>query len=160
LLISTTSENRKTTEMANSLVLLLLDKANNLSLIDSYILWAYYLLYFARRAYDLSKRERADQMLISKDVSRHAVSLAFALWVQETGRLVTRIFVSFWRAGTGGHGGTASIGQALGLTSGALILVFGSILILRVLSRPLYGEWVWVSVVLVNAGYVVVSSLI
>jgi hypothetical protein len=144
--------------MSEVTILFILDQANRLALINSYILWTYLLLYFVRLLYDHTRREQSDQMVISKDVSRHAVALAFAMWFRETGTLVTRHFITAWRSGTGGHGGEASIGQAVGLTAGALILVVGSILIFRVLSRPLYGNRLWILATIASILYAAITA--
>jgi hypothetical protein len=146
--------------MSNAVVQIILDKANELSLVNSWILWFYFLWYFAKRYNERALRGNADMMLISKDVGKHALALAFSLWIRETGSLVTRTFISLWHSGTGGHGGPATLFQAIGLTIGALILIGGSLLILGVLSHPLYGNRLWRAAALVSVGYVVVSSLI
>lgn len=135
----------------------ILEKSNDLAMINSYVLWTYLLWYFVRRSADLPKGS-IDQMLISKDVARHALGLAFALLVRETGTVITRTVVAVWRRGIGGSGGQASIGQAIGLTIGAMVLVAGSILLIRVLSRPLYGNRLWVLVGLTNIAYVAVTA--
>ncbi len=86
------------------------------------------------------------------------LSLAFYLGVEQSGTLLTRVVVWVWRM-TGGSVPFSSVQNGL-LILGAVSTGLGILLIIRLLSRPRFGDWPWLTAFFVSIGYVIVRSLI
>ncbi len=88
-----------------------------------------------------------------------AIGLAVILYVEKTGSLMTRGAVWVWRTTTGGMEIFSKF-EMLFLFSGAILSAFGMLLLIRILSRPRFGEWPWIASGIIAYGYVLVSVLI
>jgi hypothetical protein len=71
-----------------------------------------------------------------------AVSLVVALFVEKLGALTTRTVIWIWRA----HGGNLPFStlEDILLVVGAVFTAAGLVMMIRVLSRPRFGEWPWI----------------
>lgn len=87
-----------------------------------------------------------------------AASLVVTIAIEKLGTFFTRLAVWIWR----GHGGVDAFStteNAL-FVLGAMLTAFGLVLMIRVLSRPRFGDWPWMFSVTMAAIYVVVECSI
>lgn len=87
-----------------------------------------------------------------------AVSLVTALFIEKTGTLASRTVVWIWRT----QGGTLPFTKIedFFLVIGALLTAIGLIMMIRVLSRPRFGNWPWMVSTIVALDYVGVETFI
>jgi hypothetical protein len=85
-----------------------------------------------------------------------AASLVVTLFIEKTGTLATRTVTWIWRS-RGGNLPFTSI-ENFFLVIGAVLTVIGLIMMIRVLSRPRFGNWPWMVSTIVALGYVGVES--
>lgn len=88
-------------------------------------------------------------------LSSTAVSLVVAMFFDKIGTLMTRTVIWAWRV----KGGTIVLNgiEDLFLVTGAFFTALGSIMLIRVLSRPRFGNWPWLISALFVIGYVIVE---
>lgn len=88
------------------------------------------------------------------------MSLALALYVEKVGALLTRVVVWVWRRlGAGGAGGPMSHVQLQAMLLGAVLMAIGLLMLIRVLSKPRFGNWPWIVSGCITVGYVAVSVM-
>jgi hypothetical protein len=87
-----------------------------------------------------------------------AASLVVALFIEKTGTLATRTVTWAWRS-RGGNLPFTSI-EDFFLIVGAILTVIGLIMMIRVLSRPRFGNWPWMVSTIVALDYVGVETFI
>lgn len=92
----------------------------------------------------------ADSTIVWKDVFRYGICLAMANLIDKAGALVLTIGVDLWRVQ---H---LIIGFWL-MLFGSFGAALGTLLILRVLSKPRFGERVWLPVLVVNILYLLIT---
>jgi len=87
-----------------------------------------------------------------------AASLVVALFIEKTGTLATRTVTWIWRARGGNLPFTEA--QDFFLVLGAFFTAIGLIMMIRVLSRPRFGNWPWMVSTIVALDYVGVETFI
>lgn len=87
-----------------------------------------------------------------------ALALGIAMYVEKVGTLVTRSGIWVWRLTTQGELPFTSVQTAF-LILGSLITTVGLLMLLRILSRPRYGDWPW-SIALSTVLIYVVGTII
>jgi hypothetical protein len=87
-----------------------------------------------------------------------AVSLVVALFVEKLGTLTTRTVVWAWRA----QGGAVPFTKVedFFLILGAVFSATGIVMMVRVLSRPRFGDWPWMTASVVMLSYATVEMII
>lgn len=86
-----------------------------------------------------------------------AIALAFVLYVEKTGTLLTRMVVWTWR--TFGHGDAPFTDTQTGfLVFGAVLTSVGLLLMIRLLTHYRSGNWPWVASASLVTAYLLVSS--
>ena len=89
-----------------------------------------------------------------------AISLASALLIDKLGVLLTRLAVWTWRRfGAGESGGPMNEWQHYILLAGTVMSAIGCLWLIRILSRPMYGELPW-SISTLLAGIYVLQRMI
>lgn len=86
------------------------------------------------------------------------VSLALYLYVEQAGLFLTRAVVFNWRINGAMYPFTFSQNIIFGL--GAFMVSSGILLMIRLLSRPRFGEWPWVMTAAVTSLFVVIRTAI
>lgn len=87
-----------------------------------------------------------------------AVSLAVALYVDKLGMLLTRLSVWTWRQfGAGVSGGPMNEAQHHLLLVGTLLSAVGALWLIRVISRPMFGNWPWIASAVASIIYLIVA---
>jgi len=81
------------------------------------------------------------------------------LYVEKTGSFMTRAAVWVWRLTTGGIEPFTETEKGF-LFAGSFLSGVGILLLIRILSRPRFGEWPWIASGIVAYGYVLTSVLI
>jgi hypothetical protein len=87
-----------------------------------------------------------------------AIALAMVLYLENTGTLLTRTTVWFWRFTSSGEQPFTDTQMGF-LLAGAFLTAVGLLLMIRLLSRPRFGEWPWVASAAVCWAYVLLSSI-
>lgn len=80
-----------------------------------------------------------------------AIGLAFSLFIEQLGSFLTRMIIWFWRMAGANVPFTPTQNGMLVL--GAAITMVGLIMMIRVLSRPRFGEWPWVIATAIVVSY-------
>lgn len=87
-----------------------------------------------------------------------AVVLGAALYVEKTGMLLTRLAVFSWRRfGNGEAGGSMNVTEREVLMAGTILSAVGALWLIRILSKPVLGEWPWIVSTIIGAGYVTIA---
>jgi hypothetical protein len=87
-----------------------------------------------------------------------AVSLALYLYIEELGLFLTRLVVWVWRMDGAEHPFTDT--QNIVFITGGFLFSLAILLMIRVLSRPRFGEWPWFMAGLITTVYVVTRSIV
>jgi hypothetical protein len=87
-----------------------------------------------------------------------SVSLAFIIYIDKLGALITRLVVWTWR-NKGGDSSPFNTPETWWLFIGALVTGLGMLLMIRLLSRPRFGDWPWLASAAITTLYVVCSYL-
>lgn len=84
------------------------------------------------------------QVLMSVPAAHTVLALALALYLDKLGVLMTRMAVWTWRRfGDGLVGGPMNDAQIYLLMIGTPLSAIGLLWLVRILSRPRYGDWPW-----------------
>lgn len=87
-----------------------------------------------------------------------AIGLAFSLFIEKMGTFLTRTIIWLWRVA--GAQVPFTVAQNVVLIVGALLTMMGLLMMIRVLSRPRFGNWPWATAAIIVATYDVVSVII
>lgn len=87
-----------------------------------------------------------------------AASLVVSLFIEKTGTFATRTVIWLWR--TNGGGVVFDQTQDFFLIFGSLLTTAGLVMMIRVLSRPRFGNWPWMVSTIVAIDYVTVETII
>ena len=87
-----------------------------------------------------------------------AVGLVFIFYVEKVGTLLTRAVI--WLGWPNITVGSLTSAQSIILFTGSGMTGVGLVLLIRMLSRPQFGEWPWMASVGVSGAYVLISSIV
>lgn len=135
----------------------ILEIVNNLATINRLVLVVYLVHFFFMGNF---KPALSDDLVIP-DIHRHALCLAVALTVDKIGALIVGITIWLWRAmGIGGGAGVIHFSSVPGMVTGSLLMAFGTLLLIRILSIAKYGDSIWQYTLVADALYVVVEFIL
>jgi hypothetical protein len=86
------------------------------------------------------------------------VSLAGYLLIEQVGIVLNRLMIWLWRMSGAAIPFTDAQDTTFGL--GAFLIGVGILLMIRLLSRPRFGEWPWIIAGIVTASYIATRTII
>lgn len=86
-----------------------------------------------------------------------AIALAAILYLEKIGTITTRTVVWVWRALRGGAVPFSNI-EMFFLLAGALLTSFAMLLMIRLLTKPRFGDWPWLASASVTCIYLAAST--
>jgi biotin transporter BioY len=122
----------------------ILEIANVNNVIDRAAL-AGYLTWFLITELAVGK-EVMGSRIVDRDIRRYGICLAAALLLWAIGALVITLGVNLWRD----HADVAGVWF---MVVGSVGTVVGNLMLIRILSVQRYGNWLWLSVALINVAY-------
>lgn len=120
------------------------------------ILGTFLLVWLSFYIIDRYREEQMTMWSILCGVSG-SISLAIYLYIEQTGIILTRAVIWNWRV-AGARYPLSHI-QDLFFAFGGFLISLGILLIIRLLSRPRFGEWPWVVAAITTFSYIVVRAL-
>lgn len=127
-----------------------LEVANNLRTINQQGTW-FFLTWFIVWGFWISV---SPQDITIKDVRRLVLSLAFAMWLHDSGGLIIGYTVWFFRAmGIGGGSGRPDPNSIYGMVAGQLTIAIAHVGIIGILSINRFGNLLWLLMLVADVAY-------